>query len=357
MSFNDQDIKNLFQDKLANHESAVSPELWSGIQSGLGTGMAASSAASAGISGLKLALLAAAVAGVTVLTVVLLPEEKAVESPAKVVEQITEEVEAPAIITESEDSVEEPIIEEREIPLTEKNDQAAPAEPSPAVIPAADPTKKTTQAVTEQKAEAEQTESQVASTPSESSVNESPQLPIAKSAAAEPKLIVKGDENSPMDIIFSAEGEAIDLTWNFGDGTSSNQKTGTHKYSEQGDYSVTATWVDVTGNSVEKSSEVQAYESPVLVLPNVFTPGTSPGLNDYYDIDSSASKNVEGYDIKIYNRDGEVIFNSSESIKIWDGKDKFGNPMPEGNYMAVVEAWNTVGKRTIKRQTIYLKRD
>lgn len=356
MSVNDQDIQNLFQEKLAGHESAVKPELWSGVQSGLNSGLAASSAGAAGLSVAKIIFIAAALVGVTVMSVVLWPEEKEIIIPENTelnpietekLQESNEVVEIQALSSDTQS-------EFTEEPIAEKESQKEST-----------PEKSTTENPVQLKSAPLTTVPLVSSSKVETAqVDENSELEeVVSEIVTEEETFVKAkvsiyaDQNSALDIHFSVVGDITELSWDFGDGTSSTSAQGTHTYSEQGEYAVVASWLDHSGERKEKVLEAKVYELPALVLPNVFTPGTSPGLNDYYDIDAASSKNVEGYSIKIYSQDGEILFESNESTRVWDGKDRFGNPMPQGYYLAIVEAWNVLNKRSIKRQSIYLKRD
>lgn len=62
-----------------------------------------------------------------------------------------------------------------------------------------------------------------------------------------------------------------------------------------------------------------------LVLPNVFTPN-GDGINDLFKIDMQ-------YEIvKIYNRWGNILFETTDRNLFWDGKNTLGNNTSEGVY-------------------------
>jgi gliding motility-associated-like protein len=76
---------------------------------------------------------------------------------------------------------------------------------------------------------------------------------------------------------------------------------------------------------------VHVFECPPtdVYIPNVFTPDLkSDGLNDTFRI---YNLNSTEYQLTIYNRWGEQVFQSSDVNKGWDGK-YHGDPVPEGIY-------------------------
>jgi len=72
---------------------------------------------------------------------------------------------------------------------------------------------------------------------------------------------------------------------------------------------------------------------PVYELPNVFTPG-SDGNNDVFK--PFPYKFVQSIDIKIYNRWGNLVFESTDPAILWDGKNqKNGTPCSDGTYFYI----------------------
>lgn len=71
------------------------------------------------------------------------------------------------------------------------------------------------------------------------------------------------------------------------------------------------------------------------LAPNVITPN-GDGVNDLFTID------FEFDQLLIFNRWGEVVFESSSNTISWDGNDTNGNPVAEGVYFYVIEAGERV---------------
>lgn len=84
-----------------------------------------------------------------------------------------------------------------------------------------------------------------------------------------------------------------------------------------GCYAVTA--VDSFVNESKFSSIICVDNCPVYDLPNVFTPN-GDGRNDFYT--PVSYKYVKDVDMKIYNRWGQVMFETTETAFKWDGKSK-----------------------------------
>jgi gliding motility-associated-like protein len=105
----------------------------------------------------------------------------------------------------------------------------------------------------------------------------------------------------------------------------------------------------VTIHLIAKDSfgcEDDHYDSAILndialkyELANVFTPN-GDGINDVYDI---AIKNQNYYYLSIYNRWGEIVYESSEDGTIandlnWNGMYRNGTvALPEGAYFYIFE--------------------
>lgn len=88
-----------------------------------------------------------------------------------------------------------------------------------------------------------------------------------------------------------------------------------------------ALWVSENGNYVliaEDSNhclhtfnfEVQIICEPKVWIPNAFSPNSSPGVNDLFEV---KTEYLSSYSLTIYNRWGQQIFTSTDPTKMWDG--------------------------------------
>ncbi len=87
-------------------------------------------------------------------------------------------------------------------------------------------------------------------------------------------------------------------------------------------------------------------------VPNAFTPNND-GMNDEFIVDLT-----EGYShvsCKIYNRWGNLIFQSNQDYIRWDGTYE-GTELPESAYVIMIEAGDAAGKRVSYQGTVVLMR-
>jgi gliding motility-associated-like protein len=95
-----------------------------------------------------------------------------------------------------------------------------------------------------------------------------------------------------------------------------------------GCYYVTA--VDSFNNESVKNKEVCADNCPIYELPNVFTPDAD-GVNDYFK--PFPYRFVESIDLKIYNRWGSLIYETTQADINWNGTlESSGTVVPQGVY-------------------------
>ena len=70
-------------------------------------------------------------------------------------------------------------------------------------------------------------------------------------------------------------------------------------------------------------------------IPNAFSPN-GDAINDTYYIKDLC--NFDGFNIKIFNRWGKIIFESTNPIFVWDGTTSSGTEASEGVYYYVLKA-------------------
>lgn len=108
--------------------------------------------------------------------------------------------------------------------------------------------------------------------------------------------------------------------WNYGDGTTTTNQQGNqqHTFTAPGTYTVS---VDIFNNlncpKGRFTQEVVVGDPVETIIPNLFTPNND-GINDTYVPQFRAA---EKYELKVYNRWGQLIFETSDQQKGWDGKD------------------------------------
>ena len=95
----------------------------------------------------------------------------------------------------------------------------------------------------------------------------------------------------------------------------------------------------VNQNESDLSEVICIDNCPEYDIPNVFTPN-SDGFNDFYV--PFPYKFVESIDLKVFNRWGGLVFESTDPAINWDGKDmESGNVVSDGVYFYILKV-NTI---------------
>jgi PKD repeat protein len=118
----------------------------------------------------------------------------------------------------------------------------------------------------------------------------------------------------------SDAGEAL---WDFGDGTLSTIWNGAHTYDQPGTYAVNVMVVNAFGCAGEATLEVEVEENLQVFVPNAFTPptnGYSDGVNDGWRPEISAPELVDSYWLRVFNRYGQLIWESHDPEEYWIGQ-------------------------------------
>lgn len=103
-------------------------------------------------------------------------------------------------------------------------------------------------------------------------------------------------------------------------------------------------WLKVSDSTKLCSStdDVKIFVERPIIIVNTFTPN-GDGVNDGWVI-----KNIESFPkciVKIYNRWGNLVWESNSYPNPWDGTDKFnGQLLPDGTYFYIIELNSTIFK-------------
>ncbi|MFK8044432.1 MAG: PKD domain-containing protein [Crocinitomicaceae bacterium] len=135
--------------------------------------------------------------------------------------------------------------------------------------------------------------------------------------------------------------------WDFGDGNTSNEENPSHVYANAGIYQVTL----ISGNGVDcndSSKRTLGINEQIQVfVPNAFTPGNG-GPNDNWTF-SILGVDVYNFTLTVYNRWGELIWESHDPNSSWNGKYN-GEIVFPGTYVWKMEINNTT---TAKGESFY----
>ena len=113
------------------------------------------------------------------------------------------------------------------------------------------------------------------------------------------------------------------VLWEFGDNTQSTLDNPTHYYPAEtfASYDVTLIAIDVNGCIDSVTQTFELNDNLKLNVPNSFTPN-GDGLNDVFLPIFNAESGVKEYKFEVYNRWGQLVFETGDLTTGWDGKYK-----------------------------------
>jgi gliding motility-associated-like protein len=117
----------------------------------------------------------------------------------------------------------------------------------------------------------------------------------------------------------TTEGSAY--LWTFGDGESSTTEHPMHEYTYPGVYPVTLTVTNTYGCEGRITDEVVVTNDFQVYIPNSFTPNND-GLNDVFMPVMEGMEFVTRYEFQVFNRWGEVVWETTNPNIGWAGNPK-----------------------------------
>lgn len=125
-----------------------------------------------------------------------------------------------------------------------------------------------------------------------------------------------------------------------------------YTFSKMGKYMAEVTVSNRSGGCQASTSfEIEITES-FLEIPNAFSPGTTPGINDEFRV---AYRSLLNYNCRIFNRWGIEMYHSTNPAEGWDGK-KGGKYVAPGVYFYVIEAIGTAGEKFSRKGSVNVLR-
>jgi gliding motility-associated-like protein len=117
----------------------------------------------------------------------------------------------------------------------------------------------------------------------------------------------------------------------------------TYFLEDTGDYPVTLIILTEWGcrDTVEKTVRIDGVY--YMNIPNAFSPN-GDGINDVFFPSGVGIMPAQNYSFYIFNRWGDMISESHNLSQGWDGKDKKGEPVPEGVYVWRLDLDNVLGE-------------
>lgn len=173
-------------------------------------------------------------------------------------------------------------------------------------------------------------------------------VPVAEFAYS-PKL---PSEFSPLVKFFDrSAGNVVEWYWETGDGTSYFVPDFHHQYADTGHFQV---WLAVLSDLGCRDTVIDTiFVRPdyTFYIPNAFTPD-GDNMNDVFMV---AGLNVHDYTMRIFNRWGQMVFESTDIDQGWDGTFN-GTQAPVGSYACVILFTDVHGLRQSRYSHVMLMR-
>jgi gliding motility-associated-like protein len=125
--------------------------------------------------------------------------------------------------------------------------------------------------------------------------------------------------------------DAQNWDWNFGDGFSHNEQNPFHIYEQTGQYDVVLTVRN--GNNCIDDTTITVNVVEGVIVPSVFTPN-GDSYNDTWDIRTS---DIGEFHAVIYNRWGNLIWETTSPQVSWDGLTNAGSEAAAGVYFYYID--------------------
>ncbi|HEY0651725.1 MAG TPA: PKD domain-containing protein [Chryseosolibacter sp.] len=152
---------------------------------------------------------------------------------------------------------------------------------------------------------------------------------------------------------------ATAFLWNFGDGTESTDFEPIHEYSQEGVFDVQLVAYNAEGcsDTMKLTSGVKTIRSGQMLIPNAFSPnvGDGGGSNGKNDSFKPILRGVTEYQMMVFNRWGQLLFETTDPDVGWDGYYK-GHLCQQDVYVYKIVAKYSTGEKISKVGDIHLIR-
>jgi PKD repeat protein len=134
---------------------------------------------------------------------------------------------------------------------------------------------------------------------------------------------------------------AVNYFWDFGDGATSEEFEPVHTYTQLGDYNARLIAESVYGCLDTFQLEIKIIPATVYA-PNAFRPDSDIPENQTF-MPVWAGVDPSRFNLKIFNRWGDLVFETSSLYTPWDGILKNGKKAPQGNYVWISKYFDIQG--------------
>jgi gliding motility-associated-like protein len=176
-----------------------------------------------------------------------------------------------------------------------------------------------------------------------------------------PKPVAQFEVDYPVAIIEHANLHFTNLTpdvdifdWDFGDGFSSNEENPQHTFTTINKYPVELIVESDFGCIDTTMMEIEILPFNVYT-PNAFRPDSDiPENREFMPVGVGVDPDV--FQLLIFNRWGEIVFESNNPENKWDGTTKNSDPAPMGNYIWKAEFADIQGfQHSMKGQIMLIR--
>ena len=151
---------------------------------------------------------------------------------------------------------------------------------------------------------------------------------------------------------YNSSSGATFYTWNFDNGTISNDENPIFDFEDVGSYDLSLQVVSENGCVDEMIKNINIYPEYALYAPNAFTPN-GDGNNDVFLAEGNG---VISFEMQVFDRWGGLVFESSDIEYGWDGMDTSSNKASTGTYMYHIALYDYNGKLWIYNGELNLMR-
>mgnify|MGYP002621741027 CR=1 FL=1 len=133
------------------------------------------------------------------------------------------------------------------------------------------------------------------------------------------------------------------IVWNFNDRYNpensivEGQQSVTYEFTHVGSYDITLSATNEYECSDSVTEHVRVYVPVSFIVPNAFTPNDD-GLNDVF-VPVYEGVELTQYLMLVYDRQGRIVFKSTNLASGWDGRDLNGQLCPQGVYTYYIRHW------------------
>lgn len=142
--------------------------------------------------------------------------------------------------------------------------------------------------------------------------------------------------------------------WKMGNKLIDNNFNAKIEFKDSGDYLISLIVIDSIGCTDTSSLNIKSIVKGSLYIPNVFTPN-GDNVNDQFEV-SYTQNYFSHLNMKIYNRWGQQIYETSTPTIIWWDGNYMSNPCSSGVYFYILEATNIINEKNKYHGTVTLLR-